>query len=76
MVKIIDASNLVLGRLAARVAKMALMGEESVVVNCDKAIITGKQPVVLQKFKTREARTQPFKGPFRKRMPGCKAITL
>ena len=69
MAKIIDVTNLVLGRLATRVAKMALMGEEVVLVNCEKAIISGKMPVILEKFKTREKRVQPFKGPFRKRMP-------
>ncbi|MEM2874010.1 MAG: 50S ribosomal protein L13 [Candidatus Nanoarchaeia archaeon] len=66
---IIDATNLILGRMAARVAKLALSGEEVIVVNCEKAIISGKKSVVLAKFKQREARVQPFKGPFRKRMP-------
>jgi large subunit ribosomal protein L13 len=69
MAKIIDATDLVLGRLATRVAKFALSGEEIVVLNCDKAIISGAQRVVLRKFQTREKRVQPFKGPFRKRMP-------
>jgi large subunit ribosomal protein L13 len=69
MAKIIDATDLVLGRLAARVAKMALMGEEIVIVNCEKAIISGKGYVVLRKFQVREKRVQPFKGPFKKRMP-------
>lgn len=67
--KIIDASNLILGRLAARVAKSALSGEEIVIVNCENAIISGKKQIILQKFKTREYRTQPFTGPYRKRMP-------
>jgi len=69
MVKIIDATDLVLGRLAARVAKLALHGEEIVILNCEKAIISGKQHVVLGKFQAREKRVRPFKGPFRKRMP-------
>ncbi len=69
MVHIIDATNLILGRLAVKVAKMALSGEEVVVVNCENAIISGKKKIVLLKFKTRELRAQPFKGPFRKRMP-------
>jgi len=67
--KIIDATDMVLGRMAANVAKLALSGEEIVVVNCDKAVISGKQHVIMRKFKQRENRVQPFKGPFRKRMP-------
>src|SRR3990172_4291630 len=69
MVTIIDATDLVLGRLATRVAKLALSSEDVVVVNCDKAVISGKQHVVLAKFQAREKRVQPFKGPFRRRMP-------
>jgi large subunit ribosomal protein L13 len=66
---IIDATNLILGRLAARAAKLALSGEEIVIVNCENTIISGKKRIILQKFKTREYRTQPFTGPYRKRMP-------
>jgi large subunit ribosomal protein L13 len=66
---VIDATNLILGRLAANVAKRALLGEEIVLVNCEKAVISGRPEVVLAKFKQREARTQPYKGPFAKRMP-------
>ncbi|MEM2954614.1 MAG: 50S ribosomal protein L13 [Candidatus Nanoarchaeia archaeon] len=69
MVTIIDGTNLILGRLAANVAKRALQGEEIIIVNCDKVIISGRKESVLKKFKQREARTQPFKGPFAKRMP-------
>lgn len=69
MAKIIDATDLILGRLATKVAKMALMGEGVVLVNCEKVIISGKKHVVLAKFQAREKRVQPFKGPFRKRMP-------
>jgi len=38
---IIDASNLVLGRLASIVAKRLLSGESVVVVNAEKAVVTG-----------------------------------
>ncbi len=40
---IIDASNSVLGRVASVVAKRALEGDEIVVVNVEKAVITGKR---------------------------------
>src|SRR3989344_7897328 len=41
--KIYNGEGMVLGRLAARVAKDALMGEEVKVVNCEKVIISGSQ---------------------------------
>lgn len=69
MVHFIDASNLILGKLAAKAAKWALSGDEVVIVNCEKAVISGKLHVVLGKFKDRESKTTPFKGPYRKRMP-------
>lgn len=69
MVHLIDATNLILGRLAVKAAKLALSGEEVVIVNCENAIISGKPKIILQKFKVREYRTQPFTGPYRKRLP-------
>ena len=39
--KIIDASGLILGRLASYAAKLALSGEKITVVNCEKAVISG-----------------------------------
>lgn len=38
---IFDAENMVLGRLATKVAKTALEGEEIVVLNAEKAILSG-----------------------------------
>ena len=44
---IIDATDLILGRIATRAAKMALNGDTVHVVNCEKARITGERRVVL-----------------------------
>ncbi len=41
MMKIYNGEGMILGRLAARVAKDALMGEEVSVVNCEKVVISG-----------------------------------
>ena len=38
---IINAENLILGRMTTYAAKKALQGEEVDIVNCEKAIITG-----------------------------------
>lgn len=55
--EIVDASNLILGRMASYVAKRALTGNRVVVVNAERAIISGtKERVVArakQKLKTR-----------------------
>lgn len=40
---IIDAANLVLGRVASVAAKRALSGDRVVVVNVEKAVITGRR---------------------------------
>jgi large subunit ribosomal protein L13 len=50
---IIDASGLILGRLASYVAKQILMGEEIVVINAENAVITGSKKSVIAKYQTR-----------------------
>jgi len=55
--EIVDASNLILGRMASYVAKQALDGKSMVVINAERAVISGtKERVVArakQKLKTR-----------------------
>ena len=65
---VIDATGMVLGRMANRVAKLALQGNQVAIINCENAMISGKKDVILNKWKTRMARVQPFKGPFIPRM--------
>ena len=43
MIKVYDGENMILGRLAVKIAKDALLGVEVKVVNCDKVIISGKK---------------------------------
>jgi len=40
---IIDAEHAILGRLATRAAKASLNGEEVIIVNAEKAVVTGKR---------------------------------
>jgi large subunit ribosomal protein L13 len=55
---LIDASDLILGRLASNVAKQILHGEKVIIVNAEKIIITGNRKNILLKFKKRlETRT-------------------
>ncbi len=71
-VKVFDAENMVVGRLAAKAAKAALLGDFVVIVNAEKAIITGKRRTVINAYKAkRNIRTSynPRKGPFHHRRP-------
>lgn len=67
--KVIDAENMVLGRLAQHVAKQALLGHKVAVVNTEKAVITGNKRTILEKYKHRRERGAPRTGPFFPRLP-------
>lgn len=66
---IIDANNLILGRLATFAAKKALLGEKVDVVNCEKAVVTGNRSMILAQFKRKVDLGIPLKGPYYPRMP-------
>lgn len=70
MTTIIDATGLVLGRMATVVAKRALNGEEVHIVNAEKAIIVGasKKSIEARYTFKREVGTHR-KGPFFPREP-------
>jgi large subunit ribosomal protein L13 len=66
---VIDASGLILGRMASVVAKRLLLGESIVIVNAEKAALSGRRL-----SRVREARAfleigHPGKGPFHPRRP-------
>jgi len=54
--KVINGKDATLGRLASYVAKEALKGEEIVVINCDKIVISGNKKDIQQKFESRRKR--------------------
>ncbi len=67
---IIDAKDLILGRLASTVAKHAMEGEEVSIINCEKIVITGKKAVTTAKAKMRRVDIgHHIKGPFYSREP-------
>lgn len=69
---ILDAENRVFGRLASLAAQHAIRGKNVVVVNAEKAILTGKKDFVLKKFRTRinlTVKGNPHKAPKYSRMP-------
>ncbi len=65
----IDATNLIMGRVATVAAKKALLGETINVVNCEKAVITGNKKSILSAFKRKRDMGIPSKGPFIHRSP-------
>jgi large subunit ribosomal protein L13 len=66
---IIDATNLVVGRLATVAAKQALLGEDITVVNCEKAVITGNRRHIIGEALRKRAQGAPLFGPYFPRMP-------
>ncbi len=66
---VIDGTDLILGRMAAIVAKRSLLGEKIDIINCEKIIIAGDKKSVLEAYKIKAKRGCPLKGPFFQKMP-------
>ena len=67
--KIVDATGLKLGRLASKVAKEALGGEQISVVNAEKAVITGRKKDIFSTYREKRDVGSRYKGPFFPRVP-------
>lgn len=61
---IINAENLVVGRIATISAKKALNGEKIDIVNCEKAILTGSRANIFAKYRRKISLGVPLKGPY------------
>ncbi|MFH2020698.1 MAG: 50S ribosomal protein L13 [archaeon] len=66
---IIDAKDLIVGRLATFVAKQALLGNEVRIINSEKAVVSGKKKMVFDEALYWVERGTPRKGPFIHRSP-------
>lgn len=69
---LVDASNLILGRMASAIAKRLLNGETIVVLNAEKALVSGKKrskTKELKKFLEVSSVGSPKYGPFHPRRP-------
>lgn len=64
MVVVINAEGHILGRLSTNVAKRLVNGEHVVVVNAEKAIITGNRDVILNRYHQKYKRGKQINGPF------------
>ncbi len=65
---IIDATNLILGRLSSYAAKKAILGENVDIVNCEKAIVSGRKDFLIKRYEDRKNRGT-HKGPFMPKQP-------
>jgi large subunit ribosomal protein L13 len=66
---VVDASGLVLGRAASLIAKRLLSGETIVVVNAEKAVVSGSRTQVLAYYTAARARGSKRTGPHFPRYP-------
>ena len=62
---VIDASGSILGRIASYAAKQALLGKNVIVVNCKKALLTGKRSTTIKEYNLiRRRGGSSLNGPF------------
>ncbi len=66
---VIDASGLVVGRAASLIAQRLLHGESIVVVNAEKAVVTGNRSQVIAHYTAERARGSKRTGPHYPRYP-------
>jgi large subunit ribosomal protein L13 len=66
---VIDATDLILGKLSAHVAKQALLGETINIVNAEKAVITGNPDTTMKAQMRKRIMGAPLIGPYYPRMP-------
>lgn len=69
MTTFIDSQGAVLGRLCTVVAKRLLKGEEIIIVNSEKVIVTGKKTMIKEHYKHEREVGTYRKGPYFPRMP-------
>lgn len=66
---VINAEDCIAGRLASYVAKRLLKGEEIMIINAEKAIVSGNPKAVEEFFGERIKRGDPYHGPFYPKPP-------
>lgn len=68
-ITVINAEGLILGRMASVIAKLLLKGEKILVVNAEKAVISGKKKIKVAEAKEFLEVGYPEKGPFHYKRP-------
>ena len=68
-VTLVNADGLILGRMASKVAKRLLNGEKVIIVNAEKAVLSGKKRSKVAEAKEFLEVGAPMRGPFHYRRP-------
>jgi len=66
---VINGEGLILGRMCSKVAKRLLNGEEIIIVNAEKAVLSGKKKSKVAEAKEFLEVGAPERGPFHSRRP-------
>lgn len=66
---VIDANNLILGRMASAVAQRILNGEEINIINAEKAVISGRKETTFERYRAYVSRGSREFGPRFPRRP-------
>ena len=69
---LVNAENMIMGRLASFIAKKAMEGESITIVNAEKVLVSGTKQDAMKKMKVRlkiRGKGNPEKGPKFSRMP-------
>jgi len=66
---LINADGLILGRMASKVAKRLLNGEEVIIVNAEKSVLSGKRKSKVAEAKEFLEVGAPRRGPFHYKRP-------
>ncbi len=69
---VVDCDSKILGRLASKVAKMLLNGDSIVLVNAEKAVISGHVDDIIEKYKQKlelKDKANPEHSPYISRRP-------
>ena len=69
MKTVIDATDLILGRMATQVAKKAIEGETVAIINAEKTVVTGSKADILAKQILHQAIGHKTRGPIFPREP-------
>ena len=67
--KVVNAEGLILGRMASKVAKLLLNGEQVIIINAEKSVLSGKRKSKVQETKQFLEVGAPKRGPFHYRRP-------
>lgn len=66
---VIDAKDLILGRICTAAAKRALLGEKIDIINCEKSMVSGKKKYIIANYLRKLKLGIPLQGPYFPRQP-------